>query len=359
MDDPDARLLRAHARGDPHAFADLLARYRSRILHLVRCRVGAGSLWAEDIAQDVFVQVHRKAATFQGAPASRPGSTPWPSTSAAIISGTNAARRRPRPPISTASSRSCRCPTRRSIRSSSSNSRSAPHSCARRSRAEPGAPHGAAHARPRRHELRPDRRRPGVPLGTVRSRLHNARAAAGHRARPPGAGHERIDTMNCADAVERLSAALDGELPPADAVEVARHLDACDACARRLRTLQQVRTAVKATAFAPVAGSAFDAGVLERVRLERPATAVRFSPAWLATAAALIVAVSSAIAHAQRPCRAARAGTSGQRASGPRRRGRCAGLERGPGDARCRLRPPRLWSVHRRGRARPSGRRLD
>jgi len=101
--------------------------------------------------------------------------------------------------------------------------------------------------------------------------------------------------MNCADAVERLSAALDGELPPADAVEVARHLDACDACARRLRTLQQVRTAVKATAFAPVAGSAFDAGVLERVRLERPATAVRFSPAWLATAAALIVAVSSAI----------------------------------------------------------------
>ena len=65
-EDLDARLLRAHARGDPHAFADLLARYRSRILHLVRCRVGAGSLWVEDVAQDVFVQIHRKAATFQG-----------------------------------------------------------------------------------------------------------------------------------------------------------------------------------------------------------------------------------------------------------------------------------------------------
>jgi RNA polymerase sigma-70 factor (ECF subfamily) len=65
-DDPDARLLRAHARGDPQAFSDLLERYRSRIVHLVRCRVGAGSLWVEDVAQDVFVQVHRKAGTFEG-----------------------------------------------------------------------------------------------------------------------------------------------------------------------------------------------------------------------------------------------------------------------------------------------------
>lgn len=65
-DDPDARLLRAHARGDPQAFGDLLERYRSRIMHLVRCRVGAGSLWVEDVAQDVFVQVHRKAGSFEG-----------------------------------------------------------------------------------------------------------------------------------------------------------------------------------------------------------------------------------------------------------------------------------------------------
>ena len=65
-DDHDARLLRAHASGDPQAFCDLLDRYRNRILQLVRCRVGAGSLWVEDVAQDVFVQVHRKAATFEG-----------------------------------------------------------------------------------------------------------------------------------------------------------------------------------------------------------------------------------------------------------------------------------------------------
>ena len=65
-DDADAQLLRAHARGDPHAFGDLLERYRGRILHLVRCRVGARSVWVEDVAQDVFVQVHRKAGTFEG-----------------------------------------------------------------------------------------------------------------------------------------------------------------------------------------------------------------------------------------------------------------------------------------------------
>ena len=100
--------------------------------------------------------------------------------------------------------------------------------------------------------------------------------------------------MNCADAVERLSAALDGELPPAAAMEVQRHLDTCDACARRFRTLQQVRATVKAAAFAPVAGSAFDARVLERVRHEPP-PALRLSAAWLAAAAALIVAVSSAV----------------------------------------------------------------
>ena len=65
-DDVEARLLRAHAGGDPQAFADLLARYRDRILNLVRCRLGTRSLWLEDVAQDVFVQVHRSAASFEG-----------------------------------------------------------------------------------------------------------------------------------------------------------------------------------------------------------------------------------------------------------------------------------------------------
>lgn len=99
--------------------------------------------------------------------------------------------------------------------------------------------------------------------------------------------------MNCADAVARLSAALDGELADADAREVRGHLDSCDACARRYRTLQQVRTAVRSTQFAAVDAGRFDVRVLERVRQDQPSK--RFSGAWIAAAAALVIAVSSAV----------------------------------------------------------------
>lgn len=99
--------------------------------------------------------------------------------------------------------------------------------------------------------------------------------------------------MNCADAVTRLSAALDGELSAADAREVRLHLGTCEACARRYRTLQQVRSAVRSAHFAPVDAARFDAGVLERVRHDAPA--MRFSGAWIAAAAALVIAVSSAV----------------------------------------------------------------
>jgi len=39
--------------------------------------------------------------------------------------------------------------------------------------------------------------------------------------------------MNCADAVTRLSAAVDGELASGDEARVRQHLDICEACARR------------------------------------------------------------------------------------------------------------------------------
>ena len=99
--------------------------------------------------------------------------------------------------------------------------------------------------------------------------------------------------MNCADAVVRLSAALDGELAADDAGDVRRHLDTCEACARRYRTLQQVRTAVRATSFAPVDAQRFDARVLERVH--RDGRATRVSGPLMAAAAALVIAVSSAV----------------------------------------------------------------
>ena len=99
--------------------------------------------------------------------------------------------------------------------------------------------------------------------------------------------------MNCADAVTRLSAALDGELAAGDAREVQHHLEACEACARRYRTLQQVRTTVRSTPFASVDAARFDAGVLARVR--RDGTPIRMSGAWMAAAAALVIGISTAV----------------------------------------------------------------
>ena len=99
--------------------------------------------------------------------------------------------------------------------------------------------------------------------------------------------------MNCADAVSLLSAAVDGELATGDAGDVRQHLDTCDACARRYRTLQQVRAAVRSTPFGAVDAAGFDARVLARVRHDgRP---MRFSAPWIAAAAALVIAVSSAV----------------------------------------------------------------
>ena len=99
--------------------------------------------------------------------------------------------------------------------------------------------------------------------------------------------------MNCADAVARLSAALDGELSDGEAGDVRRHLDRMRGMCPSLRTLQQVREAVRATPFAPVDASRFDARVHERVGHDVRST--RISGAWVAAAAALVISVSSAV----------------------------------------------------------------
>jgi RNA polymerase sigma-70 factor (ECF subfamily) len=64
--DSDERLIREYARGDERAFGYLLERYRNRVVTLVRCRLGSRSLWVEDVAQDVFLQIHRSARRFEG-----------------------------------------------------------------------------------------------------------------------------------------------------------------------------------------------------------------------------------------------------------------------------------------------------
>ena len=220
------------------------------------------------------MQVHRKAGHVRGAferqdLALRRGHQRLPRSSAA-----RAPRAAGRADPLDASSRCAELPDE--LARSAGTARTAgtrPRSCATRSRTlEPGASHGAPPAGPRGHELRPDRRRPR------RAARHGPLAPAqraGRAGRPRSAAAwamRGLRRMNCADAVARLSAALDGELPPADARRgAAHHLDACDACARRFRTLQQVRAAVRSTPFAPV-----DAAALRRRRARaRPPRADR------------------------------------------------------------------------------------
>ena len=55
---------RAAASGDADAFEVLVRRYEQRVVHLVATMVGAED--AEDLAQEVFVRVHRAVPTFRG-----------------------------------------------------------------------------------------------------------------------------------------------------------------------------------------------------------------------------------------------------------------------------------------------------
>ena len=64
--DSDEALVRDYASGNERAFERLLDRYRDRVTQLVRGRLGSRSLWVDDVAQDVFVQLHRRARSFEG-----------------------------------------------------------------------------------------------------------------------------------------------------------------------------------------------------------------------------------------------------------------------------------------------------
>jgi RNA polymerase sigma-70 factor (ECF subfamily) len=61
----DAELLRAHADGDPHAFAELVRRHRDR-LWAVALRTTGDREEAADAVQDALLSAHRGAARFRG-----------------------------------------------------------------------------------------------------------------------------------------------------------------------------------------------------------------------------------------------------------------------------------------------------
>ena len=74
--------------------------------------------------------------------------------------------------------------------------------------------------------------------------------------------------VNCQTVFERLSAYLDDELQPADAMAVRDHLQSCANCARRHRLLTQTSAAFRGMALAP-ADPRLDDAVLRRLRQSR------------------------------------------------------------------------------------------
>ncbi|MDX6767350.1 MAG: sigma-70 family RNA polymerase sigma factor [Candidatus Methylacidiphilales bacterium] len=62
---PDEDLMRATAAGDDGAFAALVRRHQDRVYGTVYKMLGAHQSEAEDVAQQVFIRVHRAAARYR------------------------------------------------------------------------------------------------------------------------------------------------------------------------------------------------------------------------------------------------------------------------------------------------------
>lgn len=62
---PDLDLAQRHAYGDPEAFEEVYQRYAAMVYNLA-LRMAGDPTMAEDLAQDVFLRVHRHLARFNG-----------------------------------------------------------------------------------------------------------------------------------------------------------------------------------------------------------------------------------------------------------------------------------------------------
>jgi RNA polymerase sigma-70 factor (ECF subfamily) len=61
----DERLLDEYAAGDEQAFSRLLERHHAGVSRFAARRLGARRDWAEDVAQEVFIKVYRASARFE------------------------------------------------------------------------------------------------------------------------------------------------------------------------------------------------------------------------------------------------------------------------------------------------------
>ena len=104
--------------------------------------------------------------------------------------------------------------------------------------------------------------------------------------------------MNCTEARALLHAYLDDELDAARSAEIARHLDACAACAARYRVLETMQRALRV----PQLRHAAPPGLAMRIRAQLPQDAPARRPRahwqWPALSAALAALLLLAIAVA-------------------------------------------------------------
>ena len=89
--------------------------------------------------------------------------------------------------------------------------------------------------------------------------------------------------MNCGDAFERLSADVDGELPPAEAESLRHHLQSCAGCAQKRALLESTRQVFRSIIPEAVSANFADA-VIRRVH-------PRDRIGWWLSAAAVMAAV--------------------------------------------------------------------
>jgi len=62
----DEALLAGFLAGDETCFAGIVERYRRSLVRFARCYLGGAGHLAEDVAQDALIAVYRSAASFQG-----------------------------------------------------------------------------------------------------------------------------------------------------------------------------------------------------------------------------------------------------------------------------------------------------
>ena len=95
--------------------------------------------------------------------------------------------------------------------------------------------------------------------------------------------------MECTDALERLSAAMDGELAPAEALAARQHVQACASCSRVEASWRSTRALLRSLPVESVS-SGFDASLRARLMDRRnPRRAARARTLVLAGLAAVLV----------------------------------------------------------------------